>query len=479
MSVFKKLVCLSLCLVACVSLPSMVEGKQNPEPVIELIGEVSKKSELPDPSTAAYPDCLMFLKFKVIKVIKGQFNSNEALVAMWGFKNYKLSEPGKFAIGDKVKLKLIPYKSVENELSGLMRVDDTQDYDSELYWAPVWEIQEKQQKDVSEISKIFKPTAIDKTNPKSDVVGKVLRILKAHGGEIIGGPDAKMLFGSYSYLITSSFWEAPKSSDFRQTSGSLHAIVEFAQYLKRKNIQLVMVFPPSPVAIYPEFAANIDYNFDRDGRIDIYFLEFLNELRVNNIFYVDLLPEFIRNKWIKGPDNNTYPLYYQDDPHWTEIAASLAGKAVARSIMDTEWFQNIAQELQPKSVEYKESFKIGTHYPGIFSKRNPNWNYPPPKFIIRNIIPDAKSDFIMKSDPISPVWIIGDSFLLTKEFHQDIAAKLGLSCNILSIPGGSTTPAREAFARIHDTSKIKIVIWEITSSWLADPSMWKKVEFNQ
>ena len=475
MFAFKKLVFLSLGLLAYAILPSIVEGNQTHEPEIELIGEVIKRSELPEPSIAAYPDCLTFLKFKVVKVIKGHFNSKEALVAMWGFKNYKLSEPGKFTIGDKIKLKLIPYKSVENELSGIMRVDDTQDYDLELYWAPVWEIQDKQQKDVS---KVMRP-AIEKTKPKTDMVGKILRIIKAHDGEVIGGPNSKILFGYYWYLTYDKFWgKTYEKKNIRQI-GVLDAILGFSEYLKTKNIQLIMVFPPSPVAIYPEVAANVDYNFDRDGRIDISFLNFLDELKKNGILYIDILPEFIRHKWSKGPDNNLYPLYFEDDHHWSEIAASLAGKAVANFIKNTELFKKLEKEFPPKDVKYQEKFKIAIRHKGSFSRENPDWNFPIPKFINRELIPNNGSEFILgKSDKKSPIWVLGDSFSEKAGFYQEISANLGLPCYVLSIPGGSQTPVRESFARIKDTSNIKVVIWEIAYNYIVNSPAWKSVEFN-
>ena len=473
MLMFKFYITTILCFFIIGLLPANVRCEQNPSPEIELVGEVVKKSELPDPATAAYPDCLTFLKFKIVK---GEFETSEALVAMWGFKAYKLSEPGSFDVGDKVKLKLVPFSQVEKDLSEIMRVDDTEDYDSKIYWAKSWEIQDR--KTIKGSKDKILPPAENKIK-EGKKVEKILRILKAHEGEVIGGPDSKMLFGDYSYLTKNDFWKKPSDYEHVRAISILDGIVEFSEYLKSKNIHLVLVIPPSPVAIYPDVAVNVDYNYKIDGRIDLEFLKFKEELQKNGVFCIDILPEFMEHKWITGPDNNVYPLYIQDDPHWSDMAASMVGKSVAMSINSSEWFRSISKQFQPQEVKYKEVLKISTRAKGDYSKIFPEWNYQPSKYIYREIIPENESLFILKNnDPAAPIWILGDSFSNIPSFHHDIAATLGIPCYLNSIPGGSRTAVRESFARIKDTSNIKVVVWEIAYNLLPHLSRWKKVNFS-
>jgi hypothetical protein len=454
--------------------PTMAECREVTGPEIELIAEVIKTSALPDPSGAAYPNCLTLIKYKVVKVINGQFLADEALVAMWGFRNFKLSEPGTYQVGDKVKLKIVRFSELGNELSEIMRVDDTGDYDSELYWAHNSELIQRNTPKDKPANTTYKKSNKAKSNVS--VVDKILKVLAAHGNDVIGSHDSKQLFGNYQYLVNERFWDSPSEKDETLTIGILDAILEFSNYLKSKDIQLVTIFPPAAVAIYPEIATNVNYSFERDGRIDKTFLEFQKELQKNGILCVDILPIFMGQKWIKWSDGNLYPLYFQNDVHWSGFAASLAGKAVAKAVKNSDWFSKIAHDYPPMEVNFEDGYSLETRVIGSYSKRIPDWDLPAPKNLRRSKFP-TKSFVLTDHDTNAPVWILGDSFSLFGEFYQDISANLGLPYNVIASGGGSPNAVREEFARIKDTSKIKIVIWEISYPFLDNDSLWKQISF--
>ena len=103
-------------------------------PTLIVRAQVISTSKVPDPSTVAYSDSLVFSKYRVISVEKGAYEPQEILVAQWGMKGKKLTPAARLRAGDGARLQLVPLDEMP-KLDRIMRNDDTGDYDSTPYFA--------------------------------------------------------------------------------------------------------------------------------------------------------------------------------------------------------------------------------------------------------------------------------------------------------------------------------------------------------
>ena len=105
-----------------------------PAPTLIVRAQLISTSKVPDPSTVAYSDSLVFSKYRVVSVEKGNYQPKEILVAQWGMKAKKLTPAARLRAGDSARLQLVPLDEMP-KLDRIMRNDDTGDYDSTPYFA--------------------------------------------------------------------------------------------------------------------------------------------------------------------------------------------------------------------------------------------------------------------------------------------------------------------------------------------------------
>ena len=103
-----------------------------PAPLI-VTGQVVKVSNVPEPGTAPYTECLTYLKYKVLSVESGEYKPGELLAVYWGMRKNKLMPAAKFGTGQTHKMTLEPF-SKHPELQRVMEADDTEEYGLEPYW---------------------------------------------------------------------------------------------------------------------------------------------------------------------------------------------------------------------------------------------------------------------------------------------------------------------------------------------------------
>ena len=96
-------------------------------------GEVVRVSQVPEPGTVPYTECLTYLKYKVLAVKKGEYSPPELLAVHWGMKNNQLTPAASYQIGEKHPLKLEPFSN-RAELARVMQADDTNEYELTPYW---------------------------------------------------------------------------------------------------------------------------------------------------------------------------------------------------------------------------------------------------------------------------------------------------------------------------------------------------------
>jgi alginate O-acetyltransferase complex protein AlgJ len=100
-----------------------------------LTGRVVKTSAVPAPDTAPYADCLTFIKLQVERVEEGTYERTEIIAVFVAMKNRQWLPPAKYAVGDRMRVRLIPLRSAERAIRELQRADDLDDFDLSPYYS--------------------------------------------------------------------------------------------------------------------------------------------------------------------------------------------------------------------------------------------------------------------------------------------------------------------------------------------------------
>jgi len=98
-----------------------------------VVGKIKLVSNVPDPSTVTYKECVTFIKYEVESVESGDYDGGELIAVFWGMRKSKLQPPARFSAGQRHRLTIQPL-SERPELERVMRADDTQDYSLTPYW---------------------------------------------------------------------------------------------------------------------------------------------------------------------------------------------------------------------------------------------------------------------------------------------------------------------------------------------------------
>jgi hypothetical protein len=101
---------------------------------LTVIATIVQTSKVPVPGSAPYKDCLTFIKVKVQTVESGNYAKPEMLVAFLAMENDKLLPPASYAVGDRLRLMLIPLAEAETRIRSLQRADDTDDFTLRPYY---------------------------------------------------------------------------------------------------------------------------------------------------------------------------------------------------------------------------------------------------------------------------------------------------------------------------------------------------------
>ncbi|MGI5817121.1 MAG: hypothetical protein ACOX9R_03370 [Armatimonadota bacterium] len=98
-----------------------------------VIGRVSIVSNVPEPSSVPYADCLTMIKYTVESVESGSYTGGELLAAYWGMRDAQLQPPAKFRVGQRHRLVIEPLAD-HPDLSRAMQADDTNEYTLSPQW---------------------------------------------------------------------------------------------------------------------------------------------------------------------------------------------------------------------------------------------------------------------------------------------------------------------------------------------------------
>ncbi|HZI78562.1 MAG TPA: hypothetical protein VFD69_03575 [Vicinamibacterales bacterium] len=101
---------------------------------IEIEGTIVETSQVPDPATAPYASCVGMTRVLVDRVLGGQFAGRELVAGFLVMRNRTLLPAARYARGDRVRLRLVPFSRAGREIRGLQRSDDIEAVDLPVYW---------------------------------------------------------------------------------------------------------------------------------------------------------------------------------------------------------------------------------------------------------------------------------------------------------------------------------------------------------
>jgi len=96
--------------------------------------QIVSVSKIPDINNAPYQEALLFVKYKVLAVEKGDYKEKELVVAHWGMQKKKLLPASKYKVGDTQRLELVPLND-RPELERIMKWDTLNEFELLPYFA--------------------------------------------------------------------------------------------------------------------------------------------------------------------------------------------------------------------------------------------------------------------------------------------------------------------------------------------------------
>lgn len=487
---------------------------------IALAGTVTGFSRVPDPADAGCKDCLTHVRFRVDTVYSvksdpsvkaldvSKLGETDIIVCMWGFRDGVLEPPAELRPGNWARLALVPFEQVERRYDSLMRVDDIGDYDLPVFWAVGYEIfaldpggagdgESGIGKEDSAPGRMLPPSAVTwawgpaapiefaeltrmfskgrrsgaRPTRLRPMVRRVVEILRSRGGERFQSPDGSFAFYHYKYLYTPDFWLAPAGSQTPPDRTPLRIITDFHAQLRSLGVKLILLFPPRAAAVFPDRATGLDYDYDRDGRVDVYFEKFMGELERRGIRVLDIHPALMAERYETGADGTAYPVYTPDDEHWSPRGVQITAGLIADQIRDMDWYRTAKSANLLPQFPHEERREV--YKPGDFAPR-----------LYHRIIPADPSDSILNMYAHdAKVILMGDSFTRMYEergadLHSHLVAQLSLPVFVIGHHGAEahTNARRHVASRTH-WENVEVVIWEIAVDFLAErrPGTWTPV----
>jgi hypothetical protein len=135
-----------------------------------------------------------------------------------------------------------------------------------------------------------------------------------------------VIVGKDSYLYGDSYIQAYYGNDFIGTgkiADNIRKLSVIRAFLKKKNIDLIVVFVPGKASFFPEFLPAEPKYQKKITNYSVY----KDQLKESGIPFMDLCSYFIGQKY-KSP----YPLFPKTGIHWSVYCSELAADSISRFI---------------------------------------------------------------------------------------------------------------------------------------------------
>ncbi len=489
---------------------------------VELIATVLKTSSFPEPANADYKDCLTVIQFRADRFLAGTMPETTFLVVAWAFEDRKLAEPGTFREGDSMRLKLVDYKKVASTYDGIMRVDNTNDLLSRLYWATDWGSIHRDPRESTFVGEPILPSWPSNSNESSEKVtgeetgpgdraqrAKIIKNdiarmtneverrggykawreqlapfrselrsrlseVKASGSDIFIGEDDFLFSRSrMQYLLDSTLLYSENARGEQQYSNAFSSIQLLSKQLKDRNIDLIVVPIPTQAEVYPD-----KYSERAPEKLPVtpHRHEFILELLKSDVEVLDLLPAFLR---ARGQSEQS--LYRLDDPHWNTRGIKIAARDIAERLSRYPWVaadstRAAAFSTRIENVEVPAALRKGmapkdlAAYPNLSATR------------LEQVLGAGGKLYQDVED--APILIAGDSYCFIFANHKagltaHLANELNAPVSMLARSGmGPTVPMELARKGAGFINQRRVILWVFVSRYLT-PSMapmWQPVK---
>ncbi|HMD68409.1 MAG TPA: hypothetical protein VKF42_05965 [Chitinivibrionales bacterium] len=258
-------------------------------------------------------------------------------------------------------------------------------------------------------------------------------------------------------------------------------LVEFAKFLKSKNISLIFVPVPNKSDVYFEKLPVDNPPKDPYGIINPYARKMLRDLQNAGIEVIDLLPAFLAAK--KEDAKNKEAVYQRQDTHWTDRGLEIAAQRIADRVNQYTWYPDVAKSAVKYSVKDTTFMRQGDLVDKLAEADKTAF---PAVEIAAKQVHNPDGSLYKGANPDSPIMLIGDSFTGVFELVDckaagvgaHVSALTGIPLDIVTSWGGGPL-VRDKFyrARKNMLDKKRVVIYLMVARDLFNYSqLWQPME---
>lgn len=453
------------------SKPARTTPPKAPEAVIDLdtplrvVAKVKQVSKIPEPAAMDYDDLITTVKFDVEKIEKGTYDKKEILVQLLAIRDRKRLPAASLAKGQRVQLYLLPWKKTAEQIKSVQQVDDIADDALLPYFAAAHVVLGTPQKDRDKAAADERQKAIRATQK---ALGEELKKygegsydnwlsslsdfyedIKKQGEAITKETARKGEFGQYkkhNLSVYKSLYKELLSVPLGEHP-ALPQIVDFANALKKKGIDLIYLSIPRPQLMYPDYIADVPL---KHIMVAPRYREQLRYLLNNGVEVIDTVPFILANR--EGDFGRMYTIKSHHPTNaWMRRFADMAAERLERyGLTNGRYEVMIDKAVAPDhDTEVKQTqFPDGTPYT------------------------DAER---------SPVLVIGDSTIRlnwpskSAGFSGHLAKDIGIRTKMVQRNSFSLSALAKEGADLLDG--VKVVVWVQWSLFLgkphAVPNWWK------
>jgi hypothetical protein len=102
--------------------------------LVSVIARVTQTSNVPAPGTAPYKDCLTYVKLHIEHVESGGLPASDVIGAFWAMRDNTWLPAATYAVGDRLRLDMIPLEQADAKTQTLQRADDLNDFTSKVFF---------------------------------------------------------------------------------------------------------------------------------------------------------------------------------------------------------------------------------------------------------------------------------------------------------------------------------------------------------